>query len=187
MIEVEVKIRIDSIPEIITSLENQGFVFVSKIKETDVYFNGVDRDLRVSDEALRIRKTDFISDNESSKYVLTYKGPKLDTISMSRKEIEVEVNDFYNTKAIIEALKYKAVLPVVKTRTLYKKSVITASIDEVVGLGNFLELEIIVADESLRENALNEISIVLNSLGYSINDVINISYLSMLEKGISYV
>ena len=86
MIEVEIKIKIDNKDEIAEKLENLGFVFVRKKFQEDIYFNGIDRDFRETDEALRIR-------DEDGNFFVTYKGPKIDKISKTREEIEVKIED----------------------------------------------------------------------------------------------
>lgn len=50
------------------------------------------------------------------------------------------------------------------------------------GLGEYLELEILVEQEEDRQQALQQIEERLLSLGYSMQDTTRISYLSMLEK-----
>ena len=49
-------------------------------------------------------------------------------------------------------------------------------------LGDFLELEIIVEDETKRAAALSEIETLLVKLGYTMQDTTRTSYLSMLEE-----
>ena len=56
----------------------------------------------------------------------------------------------------------------------------TACVDQVTGLGDYLELEIMVETEAEREGALQRIENVLASLGYSMKDTTRHSYLSML-------
>lgn len=58
----------------------------------------------------------------------------------------------------------------------------TACLDSVEGLGEYLELEILVEQEEDRQQALQQIEERLLSLGYSMQDTTRISYLSMLEK-----
>ena len=60
---------------------------------------------------------------------------------------------------------------------------ITACLDQVDDLGDFLELEIIVQQESEREPALNKIIALLHELGYAPDEIIRTSYLSMLQGG----
>ena len=58
----------------------------------------------------------------------------------------------------------------------------TACVDRVTGLGDFLELEIIVEDETEQAAALGEIEMLLEVLGYTMQDTTRTSYLSMTEE-----
>ena len=58
----------------------------------------------------------------------------------------------------------------------------TACVDQVTGLGDYLELEIIVETEAEREGALQRIENVLVSLGCSMKDTTRHSYFSMLTN-----
>lgn len=198
MIEVEIKIKLsdnpDELSKIVNLLERDGFHLGTITRETDVYFNSKTRDFRKTDEALRLRRTEnlgsgyLIADNELSDgevevlSEITYKGKKLDDISMSRLELSSRIVDYDDMKAILEALGYYPVTPVVKKRKYYHGEEMVACIDDVEGLGNYMELEIIVDDESKREKALGLIEKQLERLGLSMEDTTTISYLSMLER-----
>ena len=192
MFEVEVKIAIDSADSIEKKLTEQNFIKSMTVKETDTYFNGVDRDFRQSDEALRLRNTINNYDEADPENVswhkdnvittMTYKGHKLDNVSMSRKEIETEIDDYEKMFDILTALGYKPVIPVVKVRKYFHDGYITACVDRVQGLGDFLELEIITESEEKRKWALGKIENQLLRLGLSMADTTTTSYLSMLEK-----
>lgn len=190
LIEVEVKLKINSADEISAKLIDLGYKQSRILRETDVYFNAEDRDFRTTDEALRIRKVECLDDlpliadgsAEDILTLLTYKGPKLDDISMTRKEIELIVEDFDAMSEILEALKFHPVRPVIKMRTEFLSEYVAACVDEVEGLGSYLELEVMVDKEDDREEALKLIDAELGKLGYSMNDTVTTSYLSMLEK-----
>ena len=55
MIEVEVKLALTDSKRVEQKLRKDGFVLQKIVRETDTYFNGVDRDFRKTDEALRVR------------------------------------------------------------------------------------------------------------------------------------
>ena len=71
---------------------------------------------------------------------------------------------------------------VVKDRLMLQKDSMTACLDSVHSLGDFLELEILVAGEEERPDALYRIEKLLNYLGYQVSDTVRTSYLSMLQK-----
>lgn len=55
-------------------------------------------------------------------------------------------------------------------------------LDQVEGLGDYLELEIIGTGEEQRESCLEEIEAVMKEVGYEQKDTIRTSYLSLLQK-----
>ena len=65
---------------------------------------------------------------------------------------------------------------------MLQKDSVTACLDNVRGLGDFLELEILVEREEKKDAALGQIKDVLNSLGYQVSDSVQTSYLSMLQR-----
>lgn len=189
MIEVEVKLKINSAESIEKKLIELGFKKGQTLQEIDYYYNGVDRDFRASGEALRLRLVEsldgsaVVADRPGEPLIqMTYKGPKLDNVSMSRVEHQVNIDNFETMLSILSSLGYKPVEPVIKLRRELFSEEICACVDTVDGLGDYLELEIMVDEESQRENALDRISVVLKQLGYSISDTTTTSYLSMLEK-----
>lgn len=189
MIEVEVKLKINSAESIEKKLIELGFKKGQTLQEIDHYYNGVDRDFRDSGEALRLRLVEsldgsaVVTDRPGEPLIqMTYKGPKLDNVSMSRVEHQVNIDNFETMLSILSSLGYKPVDPVIKLRRELFSEEICACVDTVDGLGDYLELEIMVDEESQREKALDRISVVLKQLGYSISDTTTTSYLSMLEK-----
>lgn len=178
-IEVELKVKILSKEEIINKLENLNFIESSLVVETDTYFTSSHHDFISLDEALRIRNVLNKSTNET-KSVITYKGAKLDNVSMSRKELETEIKDSKIVKEILENIGFKSVPPLIKERQYLKNNNITACVDTVNGLGEYLELEIIVENNYEKEKSLVELENLLLKLGYSMKDTISTSYLSML-------
>lgn len=189
MIEVEVKLKIDSAESIEKKLIELGFKKGQTLQEIDYYYNGVDRDFRASGEALRLRLVEsldgsaVVADRPGEPLIqMTYKGPKLDNVSMSRVEHQVNIDNFETMLSILSSLGYKPVEPVIKLRRELFSEELCACVDTVDGLGDYLELEIMADEESQRENALDKISVVLKQLGYSISDTTTTSYLSMLEK-----
>ena len=56
----------------------------------------------------------------------------------------------------------------------------TACLDQVENLGDFLELEVLVRNEKLREGCLSQMDEILQKLGLSMDNTVRTSYLSML-------
>lgn len=178
MIEVEVKVKVKNREQTEKEIQNLGFQKSSLLKETDTYFDSV---FREKDTALRVRTCENLQE-QTKEHFLTFKGPKLDQVSMTRKELEMKIDNAETGKEILAALGYVPVVPVVKTRQLYRKDQMTLCLDEVKHLGDFMELELLVSEEKERESALEEIVGVLGQLGYKKDEIIRTSYLSMLQK-----
>ena len=96
---------------------------------------------------------------------------------MSRMELETEVSDAEVLKNILIHLDFSPVASVMKTRKYMKCGRFTACLDQVEGLGDFLELEVIAEQE-----ILSKMEDLLAILGYHMSDTVQTSYLSMLPK-----
>ena len=181
MIEVEIKLPIGDREAVTTNLEKMGFVKGGLVREEDAYFDNHSGQIRKNGEALRVRRiTDLLTNQEET--VITYKGKKMDQVSMSRKELETGVEDACVCIGIFEALGFQIVEPkVIKTRQEYTLDQMHACVDMVENLGNFLELELVIEKEEGKEAALHEIEKVLQRLGYTLKDTVRNSYLSMLQ------
>lgn len=182
MIEVEVKLPVTDPDEIKRTLLKSGFRETGFVEEHDTYFDNQQGDIRVNDEALRVRETkDYWTG--MSRAQINFKGKKLDTCTMTREELETGVEDGGICRNILQAIGYSPVDPeVIKERIMLQKELVTACLDKVHGLGAFLELEILAGGESEKDAALGQIETVLNDLGYQISDTVQTSYLSMLQK-----
>lgn len=182
MIECEVKLKITNPEHIKKMLISLGFIEKEILTETDTYYDTPNGDIRLNDRALRIRETVNHSLN-TKQCTINFKDKKLDTISMSRPEYEDEIGDASTINKILECLGYSPVSPqVIKKRLVLRASSINACIDSVEGLGDFLELEAIVANEGKKISELERIEGILSELGYSLSDTTTISYLSALQN-----
>ena len=180
-IEVEIKLKIRDKNKLIEELHHAGFRQGDLLSESDVYYTSPHHDFEKLDEALRIRSIRNLSTGESSS-VITFKGAKTDSRSMTRKELETEVGDPQTAREILESIGFTPVPAVEKERQHFYKQKITACVDRVMNLGEYLELEKIVDTEEEKTEALQELEEVLQRLGYSMEDTTRTSYLSMLMK-----
>lgn len=178
-IEVEIKLKINEKKSIEEKLAESGFQKGALVRESDTYYMAAHHDFVALDEALRVRSTENRTTGEKSA-AITYKGAKLDKISMSRQELETTVGDAEICRNILEHISFCPVPSVEKLRQYYHKENITACADSVTGLGDYLELEVIADSNTEREQALEQIEEVLQILGYSMQDTTRTSYLSML-------
>ena len=179
-IEVELKLKIRDKAEVSAALKQLGFTETELVVETDTYYTAAHYDFAALDEALRIRSIENLHTKEQS--AVTYKGAKLDQTSMTRKELETEIGDAETGREILEHIGFVPVPPVEKQRQYWKNGTITACVDNVKGLGDYLELEILAGREAQREEALEKLERIMKQLGYCMQDTTRTSYLSMLMR-----
>lgn len=176
MIEVEVKAHINDPKLVERSIIALGASPIGIEEQVDTYYSAPHRDFANSDEALRIR----VQDNNC---FLTYKGPKMDRISKTRKEYEVEVNDAESMGIILSSLSFAPVATLVKKRKKYRLGDFIISLDDVRNLGDFIEVEVSLKDSKSYEDKVESIFKLFEKLDISRDDSIRKSYLEMiLEK-----
>ncbi len=156
-IEVEQKFHVKNMAELERRLTELNFVPGETVDQVDCYFAHPARDFARTDEALRLRR---VGDGN---YV-TYKGPKLDATTKTRREIEIPLPDGEHAAAeasrLLAALGFTRVADVYKRRrhasVLWQAHKIEIALDHVALLGDFVELEIIaeMADVPMARDAI---------------------------------
>lgn len=181
MVEVEVKaaLRPEQAGALAGALPALGFAEQGTVSETDRYFNAPDRDFPATDEALRLRTIRPLPDGAAQTRI-TYKGPKLDAVSSTRRELETAVADYETMHALLLALGYRPTVPVRKTRRSFTCGEKTVCLDHVEGLGDFIELEIVLPDGTDREAAVQALFALLQTLGIPRCALTRESYLDLL-------
>ena len=189
MIEVEIKLplrrqeKTEETGRIAEVLCSMGFRKAARFRQRDTYFDNEAGEIRGGGKALRIRETEDLMKGIVTAE-LNFKGPRMDQVSMTRQELETEVGQAETGRRILAALGFSPVLPeVVKERTEYRRKEITAALDRVEGLGDFLELEILADEETENGKVLQKLEELLGELGYQMGDTVTRSYLSMLQQG----
>ncbi|NLI63051.1 MAG: class IV adenylate cyclase [Methanosarcinaceae archaeon] len=179
MIEVEVKVYAshDRIKELFKNKENdfKQIQYINTEIQNDQYFNDPNRDFAKTNEALRIRTI-----NDESE--ITYKGNMLDDVSKTRPEFNSPV-DKYNMTQILLSLGYVLSDTVEKTREIHKYEDMTLCFDNVKGIGEFLEIEIGLEDDSSKKEiteATNRIFEFLKTLGIEREKSERKSYLELI-------
>jgi adenylate cyclase class 2 len=137
-IEIEAKLKVDSLQEIAEKLTRLGAEFIEEQMQKDHYFDDADSSLLKTDRCLRVR-TSVTGPDE--KMFLTYKGPKEKTDLKKRQEIELELADSGAAGKLLSHLGYKNALAVEKKRSLWRLDDCLVALDHLPLLGNFVEIE----------------------------------------------
>ncbi|NLA99635.1 MAG: class IV adenylate cyclase [Methanomicrobiales archaeon] len=171
MLEVEAKFAIGDPDGIRAGLGRKGVRMERKQQERDVYYNAPHRDFGETDEALRVRYDDI-------GITLTYKGPKIRVGSAkAREEFNLVVADSGTLEDILSRLGFRRTATVSKVREFYEIGDVTVTLDDIEGLGLFIEIEILT--EENREDAADRIGAIAKELGVD-GPPIYTSYLEML-------
>ena len=152
--EVEMKFPVADPAALEARLTGLGATVAAAQTEVDVYFTHPARDFAQTDEALRLRR-------KGADYTITYKGPKIDAATKTRREIDLplaaEEEGFRAWFALLEALGFGVAGEVRKSRRKarvpWQGQHVEGSLDRVEGLGDFVELELIVEDQSEADSA----------------------------------
>ena len=167
-IEIEAKLKVDSLSEVKHKLDELGGRFLCEQLQTDYFFDDVNSTLIKTDRCLRLRKQKV---GKSEKCFLAYKGAKENSNLKKRREIESEINDADTIQKILLALGYEQVLVVEKKRSLWQFGNCEVALDQLPILGDFVEIE--GPDEE-------QIAKVQKSLGLTDLPHISKSYASLL-------
>jgi adenylate cyclase, class 2 len=176
--EVEQKFAVTDLAALQQRLLDCGVRWKESVSQTDQYFAHPCRDFARTDEALRIRQV-------GARNLLTYKGPKIDAATKTRREIELPVQDGPAAgdgwRKLLDALGFTPVACVRKQRRkgvlLWQQAMVEVALDDVAGLGQFLELEL-VADSQTLQAARERILSLADHLGLA--DPERRSYLELL-------
>lgn len=141
--EVEVKFPVTSSEELLSRLAVLNVNWVALVHERDIYFQHPCRDFGQTDEALRLRQT-------GDDAFVTYKGPKTDPATKTRLEIDIPLAGSATAlpkwQELFRQLGFQPVAEVVKSRRRgfvdWRGKKVQVCVDQVEGLGCFLELEL---------------------------------------------
>jgi adenylate cyclase, class 2 len=184
VLEIEIKFPVSDLAALEARVMRLPISETSSVNEADHYFSAPDRDFARTDEALRVRRI-------GSKSLVTYKGPRSDKQTKTRKEIEVPLGDgdaaAEKFMEILTHLGYRPTAVVKKLRKIFRlerdRFQVEICLDTVEHLGQFAELEI-VAPENRLDAARGTLLNLAQELG--LNQPERRSYLELLlerQKG----
>lgn len=163
-INLELKAKVKSINNIKLLLNDFGATFGCKMVQVDTYFN-------VHKGRLKLREID---EKESQ---LIYYDRKESTTEMWSNYLIVKVEEAACLKEVLAASNGIRVV-VKKFRELYMYENCRIHIDDVEGLGSFMELEVIHNDSESKTKELFDM--IKEKLSAEIEEIINASYSDIL-------
>jgi adenylate cyclase class 2 len=148
--EVEQKFPVSDLADLEQRLLALGATIGAPQPEADLYFAHPTRDFAATDEALRIRR-------KGRSNLITYKGPKIDSTTKTRQEIELPLASGDESaqawSGLLEVLGFARVAEVRKSRRAidipWQDRRVIGSLDDVEQLGPYIELELISEAEGL--------------------------------------
>jgi len=171
MLEIELKVRVDSLDPIRQNLKDRHAEFRGKQHEHDIYYNAPHRDFGSTDEALRVRYTDGPA-------LVTYKGRKLREYGLkAREELNTAVESGEVFEQILVRLGFTKTAEVNKWRENYKLGNASFALDLVDHLGTFVEIEIMAETDG--SDAASQIQKIAKEMEIS-GEPILASYLELL-------
>jgi adenylate cyclase class 2 len=155
-LEVEIKAIADDLTAVRAVLESEGAELLSDQLEFDDYFGHPARDFGETDEALRLRTVKILSECGPDRSELTYKGPKIDSGSKTREEYTETLAVPGAMEDILKKLGFTMIREVRKHRMVFRLKGFTICLDDIEGLGTFVEIEKIIDSKEQMEDILTE-------------------------------
>jgi adenylate cyclase class 2 len=184
--EVELKVPLKDIKRLERTLMRLGAVRLNAETQHDEYYDHPCKSFRTTDEAVRIRNRIPTGEPEEPNgeslrpmLELTYKGPRVDPKSKTRVEVTLGVSELGPTRSFLEHVGFKYVATVTKNRVFYKVGAVTVSVDEVEGVGSFVEFEQIVESRDSVEPVRDMLLNLTQKLGLDPKQSIRDSYLEL--------
>jgi adenylate cyclase class 2 len=185
MNEIEVKAILRDKEKVLEFIKNSGAVLLDNKYQKDLVFwpegitNINDGIKLLGINYLRIRKQ--TSDKNGGKIIFTLKQPLSNQADCKEHEVDIQEDDIENLESIILALGYYEYCIIEKNRETYKFGDIEICLDDVTGLGSYIELEKFGTSEET-ERIQKELSTLLESMGVNKEDLTFDGYDILLRK-----
>ena len=169
-LELEVKSRCHNLAKVRSQLKRLGAKFIGQVHQVDTYYQ-ISPDYYLNRRPkLRIRE-----EKNKRQVFLEYHVP---INAFKAKEFETSLGDAKIGRVILEKLGYRVGLVVDKKREKYRMGKINIDLDQLRGLGNFIEVEIM---NNATRQSLKMIYQFLEKLGISKSDnIAGQSYVNLL-------
>ncbi len=175
MIEVERKFRLDDSKKqgVLSMLENKTPQDFHQIDKVFLFQNNSFKNFKRGQPVIRIRSSNGV-------ITLTYKRALNEGGDMLEHEVKVDSVDV--TQAIVLELGYLLATDIEKKRQEFSFDNATVSLDEVVGLGTFLEIEIMADDEQKIDDAQKKVMEIAEKFGLGEAEIVTKKYDQLMEE-----
>jgi len=171
MLEIELKVKVSDLAPVRERLTVLHAAMTERTFEHDVYYNAPDRDFVSTDEALRVRYS-------QNRIIVTYKGAKKPDFEFkAREEINVDIGNGEAFERMLDLLGFRCTAVVEKTREYYLFENASIALDDVRGLGFFVEIEL--NNQETPKNAEKVIKTIAGKIGVEGEHILS-SYLELL-------
>jgi predicted adenylyl cyclase CyaB len=145
-IEIEIQVNVENSEPLLKFLQENG-EFKKEVRQIDDYFSPAYDDFlsqRPVAKWLRLR-------NAGEHFFINYKNWHFTPEGQSHycDEFETKIEDLDKTKKILEALNFKIITTVDKTRKIWEYQDYEIAIDSVASLGDFVEIEYIGQEDKI--------------------------------------
>lgn len=137
-IEIEAKLKVDSLDQVRQGIVGTDARFLGQVQQEDDYYDDPNGIFSARDRCLRLRRE---SGSKGQRTILSYKGPRQPCTFKARDEIQVQIPDGQPIGQLLLAVGLHKALTVRKRRMLWQVGNCLVCLDEVEGLGGFVEIE----------------------------------------------
>jgi predicted adenylyl cyclase CyaB len=169
MLEIEVKVKVDSHGAVRERLRRAGGEYVCRMTEVNTILDTPDRRLFGAGCGLRVRTCR--GEGRVPGPTLTYKGPQHPGTVKIREEVETEVHDAEATVQLLNALGFVPAIVFEKRRESWRLDGAMVELDELPRLGCYVEIE--ADDEAIIQR-------VRETIGLSSEPTVTANYIALL-------
>jgi adenylate cyclase, class 2 len=134
--EIEAKLKYEDHEGLKKALVAARAQFVGESAQKDVYFDDAAGSIKCRDGALRIRH-----EMPSGRVSVTLKGSHEDSDLKRRMEVNLDVSSLEQARELLAGLGYSPRITVEKNRSAWRLDGCEVALDELPGIGRFVEIE----------------------------------------------
>jgi len=177
MREIEIKVRVKDVNELISKLQTAGLELSQPVVQHDDVFSRGDKVGSNGSVFIRVRR-----ETRNGKATNSFTLKRMVDGHGDKIEFETEITNPNAMLGAIYELGLEPYVTVKKSRRTAKADDYEICLDDVEGLGSFIEIEKIVDNSANHEEVMNELWQFAEKLGLSWSDCIDSGYDVMLRE-----